>query len=776
MRIRPTQLSFVDEFNDLNITTEDVNFDAIDEDLEDFQQDEIVKEALEKGVDLRHYSRQIDKDLFAAEVASIADYVAEADGIAALHTQITECESILETMQAMLEGFQGNLGGISDEIKHLQDESLAMNIKLRNREAVGKKLRVFLDKVAVSEDLIEVICNGAIDEDFVDCLEALSVKLGYTSSRAAAAARARGGTAGGGADSEVGFGAGSTVDGSESGAGGGGTGGADDDEDLGVDPADTHAGRDVIPQLEKLRLKAAARCREFLVGRIAELRNPKTNVQKQQEYVLLRFKHLNEFLVQHAPEVASEVKGTYIDTMSRMLQAVFKAYFSDLAKLLLPGATKADVIAVETTAAKGLFGGSKASDPSKRTDPHALGARDSVLEDPAAPPLIVHVAQAEKVKLSYEALFRSVQRHLLDAATSEYFFTRRFYGNSTGKLVFLQVFAKTLSLCLEQLENYLFNCFDGVALLLMINVTHGHRHLMQKRRVPVLDSYFDRVNMLLWPRFKTVFDLNIDSVRSANTKKLGTIELHPHNVTRRYTEFSAAVLTLYRALQTHDMSDEMLLRNMSFMRDAMVDLLERMSREHGTPMARCVFLINNYDQFIVVHKERRLAGDDLSHFEDLMTKQIQQFVEEVLRQPFGRLIAFVKQTETASGAGEGKEGAAAGAGAGAGAGGGASSGGGSAAAAAAAAAGRVDKAAAEALVRDFAESWTGGIEHINNNVITFFSNFKNGMEILKQALTQLLLYYTRFQDIIKAAAPGLTRELVKIPTILFEIKKYSRTF
>jgi hypothetical protein len=27
----------------------------------------------------------------------------------------------------------------------------------------------------------------------------------------------------------------------------------------------------------------------------------------------------------------------------------------------------------------------------------------------------------------------------------------------------------------------------------------------------------------------------------------------------------------------------------------------------------------------------------------------------------------------------------------------------------------------------------------------YFSNFHNGMEILKQVLTQLLLYYTRFQ-------------------------------
>ena len=31
------------------------------------------------------------------------------------------------------------------------------------------------------------------------------------------------------------------------------------------------------------------------------------------------------------------------------------------------------------------------------------------------------------------------------------------------------------------------------------------------------------------------------------------------------------------------------------------------------------------------------------------------------------------------------------------------------------------------------------------DVLTFFSNFRNGMEVLKKVLTQLLLYYTRLQ-------------------------------
>ena len=46
----------------------------------------------------------------------------------------------------------------------------------------------------------------------------------------------------------------------------------------------------------------------------------------------------------------------------------------------------------------------------------------------------------------------------------------------------------------------------------------------------------------------------------------------------------------------------------------------------------------------------------------------------------------------------------------------------------------------ETLVSEFSSTWKQGIQLINANVLTYFSNFRNGMEILKQVLTQLLLH------------------------------------
>lgn len=82
-------------------------------------------------------------------------------------------------------------------------------------------------------------------------------------------------------------------------------------------------------------------------------------------------------------------------------------------------------------------------------------------------------------------------------------------------------------------------------------------------------------------------------------------------------------------------------------------------------------------------------------------------------------------------------------------------------------------------MRDFSANWKLGIQQINDDVLVYFANFRNGMEILKQVLTQLLLYYTRFQDIIKKSwvrAPAFSRDVVSTATILMEIKRFSRNF
>lgn len=120
------------------LTNDEINFDEIGEDLSAFEEDDMVHQALHRGVDLRKYGTELEKELKIAEMDSVAQYVENDQQVVDLHRQMQECDAVLGRMQEMLLGFQADLGGISEEIKHLQDESLSMSIRLRNRYLLTK--------------------------------------------------------------------------------------------------------------------------------------------------------------------------------------------------------------------------------------------------------------------------------------------------------------------------------------------------------------------------------------------------------------------------------------------------------------------------------------------------------------------------------------------------------------------------------------------------------------------------------------------------------------
>jgi len=67
-------------------------------------------------------------------------------------------------------------------------------------------------------------------------------------------------------------------------------------------------------------------------------------------------------------------------------------------------------------------------------------------------------------------------------------------------------------------------------------------------------------------------------------------------------------------------------------------------------------------------------------------------------------------------------------------------------------------------VREFASNWRTGIQQINDNVLAYFANFRNGMEILKQV--RLLLDWWDFQNVFSFALAYNMVILVKASLLL----------
>ncbi|XWS23391.1 hypothetical protein CRYUN_Cryun28dG0010000 [Craigia yunnanensis] len=668
-------------------SSDDISLEGLQQELEECKNDDVVANILSKGIKLREYTKGVENNLRQVELDSIQDYINESDNLVSLHDQIRDCDSILSQMETLLSGFQVEIGSISSDIKILQEKSMDMGLKLKNRKVAESKLAKFVEDIIVPPRMVDIIVDGEVNDEYMRTLDILSKKLKFV---------------------EV---------------------------DLMVKAS--KALKDVQPELEKLRQKAVSKVFDFIVQKLQALRKPKTNIQILQQNVLLKYKYVISFLKEHSKEVYSEVRAAYIDTMNKVLSLHFRAYIQALEKLQLDIATSNDLIGVETRSTS-LF--SRGREPLKnRSAVFALGERLNILKEIDQPALIPHIAEASSLKYPYEVLFRSLHKLLMDTATSEYIFCDEFFGEES---IFYEIFAGPFAVIDEHFNSILPNCYDAIGLMLMIRIIHQHQLIMSRRRIPCLDSYLDKVNISLWPRFKMVFDMHLSSLRNANMKLLWEDDIHPHYVMRRYAEFTASLIHL-----NVEYGDGQLELNMERLRMAIDDLLMKLATMFSKPKLQIVFLINNYDMTSAVLKEAGPDGGKIQlHFEELLKSNTGLFVEELLVEHFSDLIKFVKTraSEDPNASSERP----------------------------------ITVAEVEPLVKDFASRWKAAIELMHKDVITSFSNFLCGMEILRAALTQLLLYYTRLSDCIKRINGGtaLNKDLVSISSIMYEIRKYSRTF
>lgn len=656
--------------------------DVLDRNLEDDE----VQEVLQNGTDLREYALQVDKGIKEAEKASIEDYLKESQNIESLHNQIEECDGILERMENMLMAFQHDLGSISNEIISLQKRSVSMSVQLSNRQMLKGPLSSFIEDMAVSETLIFGINNVPVtDKDFMCQLAILNQKLTFAKEQ---------------------------------------------------DFKETKACNDVKDVLEKLKLKAVAKVRTYILEQIYKFRKPMANYQMPQN-AMLKFKFFFEFILANERNVAQEICNEYIDTLSKVYYSYFKSYSSRLDKLKYEEApTKDDLLGIEDGSKGGFF--QKANLKNKSTI-FTIGNRGDVLAQQLEAPIIVPHSQ-QKTKYSYEALFRSLQYALVDNGCREYLFTTEFFHVKGGHAqeLFDRILGKTLSLLVKNIESYVIECYDCLALFLCIQLINRYKWMCHKRAVGALDSYWESLHGLLWPRLQTVLQLNIQSVRECEPAKLSNKEFGPHYITRRYAEFSAAILGLSEQFPSEELGLHLLT-----LQDEVHCFLLRMAAEFPQRIQQLIFLINNYDMVLNILMERtRDNTKEAESFRDQLQARSAEYVEEILSPHFGGMMQFVKEGEHLLEADKKAELAA------------------------------LEKKSLS-LVASFSSGWKQSLEEIHREVLVSFPNLVTGSGLLQMALTNLVQYYHKF---VKLLTPNARTQLVNIHVIMVEIKKYKTNY
>ena len=152
----------------------------------------------------------------------------------------------------------------------------------------------------------------------------------------------------------------------------------------------------------------------------------------------------------HYTPIGIEIHQTYVGYVSAYFLQSFERYYKALSQLQSAAVDKTDLLGLDDSSKRGLFGGIKTVIVKDTSNIYGLADRLNILtgKDPGI--ILPDHAKETGKKFPYEAIFKSLTRLLIDNASSEYVFTCEFFSDPSPK--------KTTSQ--ENLNSFFSQAFD----------------------------------------------------------------------------------------------------------------------------------------------------------------------------------------------------------------------------------------------------------------------------------------------------------------------------
>lgn len=516
-------------------------------------------------------------------VAPHLSSVDEREKYRGLHDAIEGCDEVLNSVESNLTNFQNELGSVSAEIESLQSRSAQLNAKLDNRRKVEKLLGPAVEQISISPTTVRTISEGPVDETWIQALNEIGTQSAAIEKNGSEAIRAT---------------------------------------------------EDVKPLLENLRVKAVERVRDFIVTQIKALRSANTNAQLIQQQTLIKYKDLYTFLARNNPTLADEIGQAYINTMKWYYTSNFARYQQALEKLQLHVIDQMELLGSDSTSARRNVLASTRSSPPQH-DAFTLGRRSDIVKAKSKDAISAYIAEEDKTHHYLETPFYNFNLALIDNACSEYsvvtqLFSTKSFHEVSRKVI--EIFEPSFSIGYTWTKQLIEGNTECLGVLLCVRINQHFAFELQRRKVPVADSYINRTNMLLWPRFQIIMDLHCESLKrvTAPTNR-GAVaafslvgndssktSVAPHPVTQKFGQFLHAIL----ALSSDAGDDEPVSSSLGRLRGEYEALMLRLAKGAGDAPKRSRFLYYNYSlvSTIISDTQGKLAEEQSAHFEEL-TKQ-----------------------------------------------------------------------------------------------------------------------------------------------------------
>ncbi|KAL1971935.1 hypothetical protein VTN31DRAFT_2023 [Thermomyces dupontii] len=508
---------------------------------------------------------------------AIQQFECEQDKYQELHNAIADCDEVLKSVESYLNDFQNELGAVSAEIESLQARSIQLNAKLENRRNVERLLGPAVEEISISPKAVRAIVDGPIDENWVKALnevEARSASIEKSS-------------------------------------------------------ASIKALDDLRPLLADLKTKAVVRIRDYLVAQIKALRSPNINAQIIQQQNFLKYKDLYSYLYRAHPTLTEEITQAYVNTMRWYYISHFTRYSQALGKLRLHQSDQNNVLGGDASQRSAHTGPARGF---SAFDPFTLGRRIDILKTTNHMAMGAHVAEEDKSVHGFEVPFRHFNLALIDNVSAEYSFMAEMFSVKSFQQISrraIEIFEPVFTLGQNMTKSLIDNTTDCLGVLLCVRLNQQAAFELQRRRVPVADSYINGINMQLWPRFQQIMDLHCESLKkvasTASRSGMSTLSLTsddatqssaPHFLTQRFGQLVHGILSLSNEAG----DDEPVSNSLGRLTAEFDSLLAKLSRGLGDPKRRERFLYNNYSLILTIISDTngKLATEQKEHFNEML--------------------------------------------------------------------------------------------------------------------------------------------------------------
>ncbi|KAF7719926.1 Vacuolar protein sorting-associated protein 52 [Penicillium ucsense] len=529
---------------------------------------------------------QLSRDTKRIEVnaRTVEQFEQEQGRFQDLHTAITGCEDVSKSVEQYLNDFQAELGAVSAEIETLQSRSTQLNAMLENRRNVERLLGPALEEISISPRTMRTIVEGPIDESWVRALNEIDARTSSIEAKAS---------------SSDGF----------------------------------KAIEDVRPLLADVKNKATERIRDYLVSQIRAMRSPNINSQIIQQQRLVKFKDLYTYLSKAHSTLAGEIAQAYVNTMRWYYTSNFTRYLQALEKIKVYPSDRNEVLGGDPSSHRSgnILPGGRAG--SAAHDPFSLGRRIDIIRNSNQQALSSYLAEQDSSYHGIEVPFRNFNVALVDNVSAEYSFLTEFFSPFTfheisRKVVeiFQPVFAMGQTLTKKLIEN----TTDSLGILICVRLNQHSAFELQRRKIPVAESYINGINMYLWPRFQVIMDLHGESLKRAGTNTgrsavsalslVGGDDLKhssaPHFLTQRFGQLLHGILVL----SSDAGDDEPVANSLARLRAEFDTLLTKLSRNGTDAKRRERFLFNNYSLIMTIISDTKgkLANEQRQHFDEML--------------------------------------------------------------------------------------------------------------------------------------------------------------